>query len=66
MAGNLWELTSSTHCPYTTTGRQACTETAHVERGGCWAGSPSSTRSANRVWCDPSSRFDVVGFRCAR
>lgn len=36
-----------------------------VVRGGCWFTAADGCRSANRNGLNPSSRFNLVGFRCA-
>lgn len=37
-----------------------------VQRGGSWLATPIFVRSAYRVWVTPSTRNDVLGFRCAQ
>jgi formylglycine-generating enzyme required for sulfatase activity len=55
LAGNVREWTASTHSE------------ARVYRGGGWGGvNPSYVSAAYRYWNVPASRFDSVGFRCAR
>ena len=57
MHGNLWEWCDSL---YEEGSEQ------RVLRGGSWYNSPYNLRCANRGWSYPSSRYDSVGFRCAR
>ena len=42
------------------------TGSSRVSRGGSWNDGPRRARVANRVWYDPGSRFNNLGFRLAR
>ena len=64
MAGNVWEWTSSTYCPY---GRKECGTDQRVIRGGGWNNLvPAYVRAQDRSKEAPRSRPDNVGARCAR
>ena len=63
MAGNVWELTSTMFGRY----GEEPTGKRPVGRGGCWDSYMSkSLRTTNRISNDPTSRSNVVGFRCAK
>jgi formylglycine-generating enzyme required for sulfatase activity len=71
MAGNVWEWTADRYGPY----QQAAVKDPQgpdageyrVNRGGSWTTrDPSWIRAGNRDGSDPSSRFNDLGFRCAR
>jgi formylglycine-generating enzyme required for sulfatase activity len=68
LAGNVWEWTSSAYCvPYPEEGVRTCAEGRRVLRGGSWSFVVASTlRAAYRNGAAPASRFNGVGFRCAR
>jgi formylglycine-generating enzyme required for sulfatase activity len=66
LAGNVWEWTST---PYTKRYdiQATAADTARVLRGGGWVyGNPSILRAAIRDGDDPSNRYVILGFRCAR
>ena len=64
MAGNVWEWTNSTYCPYDDPG---CSKTQRVYRGGCWGVDTASyMRGAFRISNAPSGRGSDLGFRCSR
>jgi len=70
LAGNVWEWTSSLYKPYPYVTGDARGDLAptgsRVVRGGSWGDDPGDLRSTYRAWLDPASRFNVLGFRCAR
>lgn len=69
MAGNVWEWTSSAHCPYAAAGAPsaACDDPHKVVRGGAWNNSGAKyVRAADRAVELPAARQDNVGIRCAR
>ncbi len=64
MAGNVWEWTSSAHCPYD---QRGCSSTKRVVRGGAWNNVlPGFLRAQRRAGEMPVSRPDNVGFRCVK
>jgi formylglycine-generating enzyme required for sulfatase activity len=64
MAGNVWEWTSTTYCPYDHPG---CGDARRVIRGGSWSlVDYLFVRLTDRSPADPSNRVTNVGFRCAR
>jgi len=64
MAGNVWEWTSSGHCPYD---HRGCTTPKQVIRGGAWNNLvPQYVRSQDRAEEAAGSRPYNVGFRCAK
>jgi formylglycine-generating enzyme required for sulfatase activity len=64
MAGNVWEWTASTYCPYDHPG---CGDTRRVIRGGSWSMTDFlSVRLTDRSPSDPATRNTNLGFRCAR
>lgn len=64
MAGDAWEWTASTYCPYDHPG---CDDKRRVIRGGSWALSDFLfVRLTDRSPADPTNRVTSVGFRCAR
>jgi formylglycine-generating enzyme required for sulfatase activity len=64
MAGNVWEWTASTYCPYDHAG---CSDPRRVIRGGSWSVVDSLfVRLTDRSPADPSNRVTNVGFRCVR
>ena len=63
MSGNVWELTSTTFSRY----GESATGDSVVARGGCWDSYMSkSLHTTNRISTNPTSRSNVVGFRCAK
>jgi formylglycine-generating enzyme required for sulfatase activity len=63
MAGNVWEWTASTYCPYDHPG---CNEPRRVVRGGTWSMVDFLfVRLTDRSPSDPSTRNTNLGFRCA-
>lgn len=64
MAGNVWEWTASTYCPYDHPG---CQETRRVVRGGSWVMMDHLfVKLTDRSPSDPATRNASIGFRCAR
>jgi formylglycine-generating enzyme required for sulfatase activity len=64
MAGNVWEWTSSAHCPYD---QRGCSATKRIIRGGAWNNVlPRFVRAAHRGEEMAVSRPDNVGFRCVK
>jgi len=64
MAGNVWEWTSTVHCPYS---GKSCSGAARVNRGGCWfLGNPQYVGASYRLRNEPAIRNNYLGFRCAR
>jgi sulfatase modifying factor 1 len=64
MAGNVWEWTSSGHCPYD---HRGCTAPTQIIRGGAWNNVvPQYVRSQDRAEEAAGSRHDNVGFRCVK
>ena len=58
LSGNVWEWTESCY-------DSSCS--ARVHRGGGWGGGNASNVRAAYRFCDgPSSRSDILGFRCSR
>ena len=57
MAGNVWEWADSWYDK---------NKTARVLRGGSWGSDDNYCRCAYRLWDNPDSRYDFVGFRCAK
>jgi serine/threonine-protein kinase len=70
MAGNVWEWTSSLDSSYPYDARDGREDLeAHgrrVVRGGSWGDLQWFPRSADRDLIEPSSWYNVIGFRCAR
>ena len=64
MAGNVWEWTSSSDCPYPKS--ESCSEPRRVLRGGSWYDDASRMRAASRLGAPPFGRFRFLGFRCAK
>jgi len=63
MAGNVWEWTNSSYCPY---GHKDCGAFRRVLRGGGWDTTEvSDVRAARRLAAPPWVRSRSVGFRCA-
>ena len=64
MAGNVYEWTNSSYCPYD---KADCGEARRAVRGGSWDDDdPSWVRAAFRLRIPPSDRGLDLGFRCAR
>jgi formylglycine-generating enzyme required for sulfatase activity len=75
MSGNVWEWTTSLYRPYpynASDGRENSVDvsSARVLRGGSWYYNggliAADLRTAYRYALAPSSRYHVLGFRCAR
>lgn len=67
LAGNVWEWTSSRHCPYGTDKPEVCDKMPWVARGGGWASRyPGIFRVTFRAKFPTEYRAQDVGFRCAR
>jgi iron(II)-dependent oxidoreductase len=68
MSGSVWEWVSSLYKPYpyrADDGREDPSASgSRVLRGGSWDYYASNLRMAYRFYSDPSSGFDVIGFRC--
>jgi formylglycine-generating enzyme required for sulfatase activity/tetratricopeptide (TPR) repeat protein len=63
MAGNVWEWTSSHHCPYR---GHNCENKDYVFRGGSWQSSDAGeVRTTTRHSGSPNGFADDLGFRCA-
>ena len=64
MAGNVWEWTATSYCPYDHPG---CGDPRRVIRGGSWSmGNSLFVRLTDRSPADASTRNTSLGFRCAR
>jgi formylglycine-generating enzyme required for sulfatase activity len=64
MAGNVWEWTASTYCPYD---QPDCRDGRRVIRGGSWSMIDYLfVRLTDRSPAEPTNRNTNVGFRCAR
>lgn len=63
MAGNVSEWTSSMHCPYD---KKQCDTKERVVRGGHISDHRFNYRVVTRRGEDPSTRDDLIGFRCAK
>ena len=64
LAGNVWEWTSSSYCPYPQT---ECVSTDRVTRGGGWCSKSSVlVRTTVRDHRPPTERTPNIGFRCAK
>ncbi|MBI5294901.1 MAG: formylglycine-generating enzyme family protein [Chloroflexi bacterium] len=70
MAGNVWEWVSSLYKPYpydAKDGREdASVQGIHVIRGGSWLWYDYLPATYHRVWIDPASTYNIIGFRCVR
>ncbi|MEM9388218.1 MAG: formylglycine-generating enzyme family protein [Pseudomonadota bacterium] len=70
MLGNVWEWCGDWNGAYSDGPAQdpegPSAGDARVFRGGSWADRARDVRCASRLAVDPSSRFDNLGFRCAR
>jgi formylglycine-generating enzyme required for sulfatase activity len=68
MSGNVWEWTADWFDGADRGGAAGGTTgpRERVIRGGAWNGSEDNCRVATRNSYDPASRFDDIGFRCAR
>ena len=67
MVGNVWEWTSSMEKVYpyrAEDGREGFASNAHrVLRGGSFGYDATIARCATRRGCDPTTRYDSLGFR---
>jgi formylglycine-generating enzyme required for sulfatase activity len=72
MAGNVWEWTADSAAPYsdeavTNPQRSQPDASPRAIRGGGWKHVTRDwVRAAIRGWYDPRSRYEYLGFRCAR
>lgn len=70
MHGNVWEWVQDWYAVYPSTAQTDPTGPANgssrVQRGGSWAYTAFSARSAFRSWGEPSGRYQTGGFRLAR
>jgi formylglycine-generating enzyme required for sulfatase activity len=72
MSGNVWEwVQDAWHTSYRGAPSSAIAwEDGGIEdrvlRGGSWINSAESLRVSARFTYSPGSRFDTIGFRCAR
>ncbi|MEO7327843.1 MAG: SUMF1/EgtB/PvdO family nonheme iron enzyme, partial [Minicystis sp.] len=73
MAGNVWEWTADVEAPYEASAQvnpridKGPDMLRRVIRGGAWHNNDASrVRGAYRSGHDVASRYDIVGFRCAR
>jgi formylglycine-generating enzyme required for sulfatase activity len=65
LAGDVWEWTTSPHCPYSD--RSRCLDNVRSVRGGGWEDSdPGTMRAAGRSRVGSGVRRVDVGFRCVR
>ena len=73
MVGNVWEWVEDCwHGSYSgapddgSSWTSGCTRPPRIGRGGAWSSPLSYLRAANRSRYTPGSRFNRLGFRCAR
>lgn len=67
LAGNVWEYTSSSGCPYTAAGPPSCASNTVVIRGGSWSDKdPNILRATARSFVLKGDVQANRGFRCAR
>ena len=70
MLGNVYEWVWDVHAEYPTIPVEnplgAGEGTLRVIRGGCWSRIARRCRAANRLWKDPGTRSNEIGFRPAR
>jgi serine/threonine protein kinase len=65
LAGNVWEWTASSYCPYPFQAKSDCGDSRRVLRGGGWDTLEiTDVRAGRRYPAAPNARGKGVGFRC--
>jgi formylglycine-generating enzyme required for sulfatase activity len=67
LAGNVWEWTASSYCPYPYRAKGDCGDSRRVLRGGGWDTLEiTDVRAGRRYPAAPNARGKGVGFRCVK